>query len=158
MIGNWKNDNFRKDCEFWTENWASPQCVISKVETWEEISSTNYYSAIYLSYLLIYHSTEIIGQKNLMMIAKIQFGEDVFPSLLLGKSSILISPFVTFTSSSKRTLGDIFPTYLHLKRRIAAGSGSILPFLLCVQYGLTRIFEGRKTRGTYLSQSIIDMV
>ena len=76
-----------------------------------------------------------------MMIAKIQFGEDVFPSLLLGKSSILISPFVTFTSSSKRTLGDIFPTYLHLKRRIEAESGSILPFLLCVQYGLTRILR-----------------
>ena len=149
MIVNY--NKFRKKCEFWTQNWASPQCVISKVETWEEISSTNYYSAIYLSYLLIYHSTEIIGQKNLMMIAKIQFGEDVFPSLLLGKSSILISPFVTFTSSSKRTLGDIFPTYLHLKRRIEAESGSILPFLLCVQYGLTRIFEGRKTRGTYLS-------
>ena len=127
--------------EFWTKNWWLPHCVLSKGrETWEEISSTNYYSAIYLSYLLIYHSTEIIGQKNLMMIAKIQFGEDVFPSLLLGKSSILISPFVTFTSS-KRTLGDIFPTYLHLKRRIAeAESGSILPFLLCVQYGLTRIF------------------
>ena len=156
MIVNY--NKFRKKCEFWTQNWASPQCVISKVETWEEISSTNYYSAIYLSYLLIYHSTEIIGQKNLMMIAKIQFGEDVFPSLLLGKSSILISPFVTFTSSSKRTLGDIFPTYLHLKRRIEAESGSILPFLLCVQYGLTRIFEGRKTRSTYLSQSIIDMV
>ena len=85
-----------------------------------------------------------------MMIAKIQFGEDVFPSLLLGKSSILISPFVTFTSS-KRTLGDIFPTYLHLKRRIAPARIWVnITFLTtCAIWTDQDFFEGRVTSTQY---------